>query len=136
MAPARIQSSLEDEVRRLVDGVAGGVKAVEKAATRTRSIEEELAVGYAAAAEGRLRLFRAEGEHEFIVEGLSYAEAELPSPREADVVLRVDSHGKGFGAVVDTFLGFGHEAPHLAAGNGPSAIELSFAPKLALAHGV
>ncbi len=45
MTEARIGGGLEDKVRRLVDGVAGGVKRVEKTAALTGCVQEEVAGG-------------------------------------------------------------------------------------------
>ncbi len=67
---------------------------------------------------------------------LGHAEAVLPRPAEAHGVLRIDRHGQRFGAIVFADLGFRHQAPHLAAGEGPAALQRGLTPNLALAQDV
>src|SRR6202034_4097129 len=83
-----------------------------------------------------LAFFNRSAEPEFVAEVLGYAEAVLPGPAESNDVLRVDHLRQRFGTVVHAVRGFGQQTPHLAAREGPAAIEGRLSPDLTLAKGV
>src|SRR5579864_4738253 len=148
VSPARIESGLDDEVRRFVDRVSRGIDEVFQAATRARCVNESIANrgddagvvgtyrGEPSSADGGLWAFDRCGKREFSAEVLHDAERVLTRPGEADDVLRVDHHGKSFAKVLDAFAIFRRQSPHLAAGKAPAVVEEGLAPDLALAEDI
>src|SRR5438046_6936199 len=57
-------------------------------------------------------------------------------PSEASHILRVDHHRQRFPAVLNAFPIFRGKTPHLATGDGKTAVESSLRPELALPENV
>src|SRR5262249_47535 len=89
----------------------------------------------AAAADGRLRTFDTDAQRE-LIPVLRNAESVRTLPSPADDVLRIDLQGKRFLPVFDSFLAFGHHAPHLATRKIEPALKLDGRAQLPLAEHV
>src|SRR5579864_5193678 len=132
VAPPWIESCLENEIRALVKGVVGLV-IIQTSQIARRCNQAVLGLEFAA--ESGLRIFHGQRHRQLVVrEGLRDPETKLTRPTEADVILRVNRHWTGFGERLGSFLGFSHQAPHLAAGDGPAAFEGRLRPELPLAE--
>ncbi len=149
MADAGIPGELDDKVRQLVDGVAGGIEGVVETAARAGSVEPEILVGgdnagcggvgvgaEATATDGGLRTFDGDCRGKLIVEGLGYAEGVSALPGETNDVLRINLRRECFGTQADALLVFRGQAPHLAAANGEAVVESRLRPQLALTENV
>ena len=150
MSPTGIRGSLDNDVRRFIEGIPGGVDEIEQSATVARSKDEGISCrgnrgftqvcccdgGKASSTNGRLRCFHGKAESELAAEIFHYPEAILPRPVEAHLVLRVDGLRKHFCPVCDSFFSFRRQGPLLAAGNNPTAIKCGLPIKNPLAKHV
>src|SRR5207245_7059478 len=130
VSPSRIVRRLHEEVRCPIDRIAGGIERVVQTTASSGSVDEEVC-REVAATDGGLRCLDSETEGK-LAEVLHDAEpvGALPSP--ADDVLRIDLEREGFLAVGDALLAFGHEAPHLAAGDRETVCPGHVRPQLPL----
>src|ERR1700722_210755 len=83
-----------------------------------------------------LRILHGDGEPDLVVNVLRQPQCILPCPAETGGILRVDSHGQCFAAVVHAMFGFGDQTPHLPAGETPAIVEGGLTPHLALPYRV
>src|SRR5260370_8144893 len=116
VAKGRIRSSLDEDVRSFIGGVAVGVEGVIETTASTGSVDEEVAIlgrrrpgrydrggcrcgvdgGHgreSAAADGGLRSFHRGAQSKFAAEILHHAESVLSSPSVAHDVLWIDHSG-------------------------------------------
>src|SRR5277367_2016651 len=86
------------------------------------------------AAECGLRIFHRHGPRQLLAERLGYTEAILSSPTEPNGIRGVNRHRHCLAAVFHPLFSLGNQAPHLAAGKGPPAVQRSLRPHLPLSE--
>src|SRR6516162_2879536 len=132
--PTAVAELAEQEVikRRIqIDGCGRRASGV-GANGRRRSLRCRVAVHR----QGWLSFFDRETKPNLVGMVIGKPGTELPSPAEADVVLRVNRHRQVLRAIIHAMSGFGNQAPLLAAGKRPATVKCGLGPKLALAHRV
>src|SRR6185312_5602174 len=118
-------------VRQVIRGIVAVESVVQTAGIAWRAEEEvRWRVG---SRECNLRIFDRSTEPELVVEVLGNTETVLARPTEADCVLWVNRHRQRFCSIVQALPGFRHQAPHLTAGDIPSALRGNLSPQLPLA---
>ncbi len=77
-----------------------------------------------------LRLFDGTTNPEAVADPLHHAEAVLPLPGKADIVLGVDGQWDGFGEVREAVPILRRKRPHLSTGDRPSPLHVGLCPCL------
>src|SRR5271163_3106280 len=133
MPKAWLDGQLGDEVWRRIKGVVGG-GIVETCAGPLRTNEEVVLAGGEGSSERGLRVLHRGSPGQLVAQFLGDPEAILPRPTEADSIRRVDGHRRCLAPVVHALLGLGNQAPHLASGESPPAVQSGLRERLPLAE--
>src|SRR5215472_3547766 len=137
MAVSGVDSRFNNDVRRLVDGIAGSINEVEQAASRPRGIDERVSrsghrsgtdgccsyLRKPAPAYGCLWALERDSESQLAAEVFDEADGVLSCPSEAHLVLGVNCQGNSFLAVLNSFPIFRGQGPLLTAGEAPAIFE-------------